>query len=102
MPPKHSKTSPRKPDPKRIATRSKNAATHPGQVVHDECSVRRPDSIVQAEKAEKAAKRAKKEQQRVEQQEAAVAIAEYEQEMVINDVAEDARFPRQRATAGMS
>lgn len=102
MPPKRSKKSPGKPDPNRISTRPKNAATHPGQVVQTQCSTRRPESIVQAEKAEKAAKRAKKEQQRIEQDEAADAIAEYEQDMVINDAIEDTQFPRHRDNTSRS
>jgi hypothetical protein len=103
MPPKRSKKSPPKPDPNRIPTRPKNAVTHPGQVVHTECSTRRSESIIQAEKAEKAAKRAKKEQQRrIKQDETAEAIAEYEQDMAINDTIEDAQFPRHRDKAGMS
>jgi hypothetical protein len=102
MPPKHNKKSPNKPDPNRIATRPKNAVTHPGQIVHTQCTTRRPESVIQAEKAEKAAKRAKKEQQSIKQNEAADAIAEYEQDMVINDAIEDAQFPRYRDKAGMS
>jgi hypothetical protein len=102
MPPKRNKKSPSKPDPNRISTRPKNAVTHPGQVVRTECSTRRPESIIQAEKAEKAAKLAKKEQQRIKRIETAEAIAEYEQDMAINDTIEDAQFPRHRDKAGMS
>jgi hypothetical protein len=102
MSPKRSKNSSSKPDPNRISTRPKNAATHPGQIVQTLCSTRRPESIIQAEKAEKAAKRAKKEQQSIKQNEAAEAIAEYEQDMVINDTIEDAQFPRHQDKAGMS
>lgn len=98
MPPKHRKKS---PDPNRIPTRPKNAVTHPGQVVHTQCSTRRPDSIIQAEKAEKAAKRVKKEQQSIKQDESAEAIAEYEQDMLTNDAIEDTQFPRHR-DKGMS
>ena len=99
--PRSSKKSPSKPDPNRMSTRPKNADSHPGRV-HTECSTRRPESIIQAEKAEKAAKRAKKEQQHVKQNETAEAIAEYEQNMVINDAIEDTQFPRHRHKAGMS
>ena len=98
MPLKHSKLSPSKPDPNRISTRPRNADSHPG-LAHTRSSNRRPESIIQAEKAEKAAKRAKKDQQRVKQVETAEAIAEYEQDMVINDAIEDTQFPRHR---GMS
>jgi hypothetical protein len=98
MPLKHSKISPSKPDPNRISTRPRNADSHPG-LAHTRSSTRRPESIIQAEKAEKAAKRAKKDQQRVKQVETAEAIAEYEQDMVINDAIEDTQFPRHR---GMS
>ena len=101
MPPKRIKKPPVQPDPNRIPTRPKNAATHPGEV-HTQCSNRRPESVIQAEKAEKAAKRARKEQKIIKQDEAAEAIAEYEQDMVINDTAEDAQFPRHRDKAGMS
>ena len=96
-----SKRSKKSPDPNRISTRPKNAATHPGQVVHTECSTRRPDSIIQAEKAEKAAKRAKKEQQSIKEVESAEAIAEYEHDMVTNDAIEDTQFPHHR-NKGMS
>jgi hypothetical protein len=102
MPLKRNKKSPTKPDPNRISTRPRNAVTHPGQVVHSQCSTRRPESVIQAEKAEKAAKRAKKEQQKVKQGEAAEAIAEYEEDMVINDAIEDNQFPRHRDEARMS
>ena len=95
---KHSKKS---PDPNRISTRPKNAATHPGQVVYTQCSTRRPDSIIQAEKAEKAAKRAKKEQHSIKEAESAEAIAEYEHDMVTNDAIENTQFPRHR-NKGMS
>ena len=94
MPPKHNKKSPTKPDPNRIATHPKNAVTHPGQIVHTQCSTWHPKSIIQAKKAKKAAKHAKKEQQIIKQDEAASPIAEYEQDMVINDAIEDAQFPR--------
>ena len=102
MPPKRSAKPPSKPDPNRVATRPKNAVTHPGQVVHTQCSTRRPESIIQAEKAEKAAKPAKKEQQSSKLDETAEAIAEYEQDMVVNDAIEEALFPRHRDKAGMS
>jgi hypothetical protein len=98
MPPKRSKKS---PDPNRISTRPKNAVTHPGQVVHTQCSTRRPDPIIQAEKAEKAGKRAKQEQQSIKQDESAEAIAEYENDMVTSDAIEDTQFPRHR-DKGMS
>ena len=72
---------------------------HPGRVVHSQCSNRRPDSIIQEEKAEKEAKCAKKQQKVLEQDDAATAIAEYERGMVVNDAIEDTQFPRHR---GMS
>ena len=93
MPPKRSKKSPSKPDPNCISTRPKNAITHLGQVVRTECSTRRPESIIQAEKAEKAAKCAKKEWQHIKQDEIAGAIVEYEQDMVINYTIDDTQFP---------
>lgn len=99
MPPKRSKKSPTQPDPNRISTRPKNSVTHPGRVVHSQCSNRRPDSIIQEEKAEKEAKRAKKQQKVLEQDDTATAIAEYERGMVVNDAIEDTQFPRHR---GMS
>ena len=99
MPPKRSTKLPSKPDPNRVSTHPKNAVTHPGQVVHTQCSTRRPELIIQAEKAEKAAKRVKKEQQSSKLDETAEAIVEYEQDMVINDAIEDTLFPRHR---GMS
>ena len=102
MPHKRAKNSPSKPDPNRVSTRPKNATTRPGQVVLAQCSTRRPESIIQAEKAEKAAYRAKKEQQHIEQHEAAQAIAEYEQDMAINDAIDDNQFPRHQNKAGMS
>ena len=102
MPPKHKKKSPTKPDPNCIATRPKNAVTHPGQIVHTQCSTQRLESIIQAKKAEKVAKHAKKEQQIIKQDEAASAIAEYEPDMVINDAIEEAQFPCYRDKIGMS
>jgi hypothetical protein len=101
MPPKRSKKSPTKPDPNRISTRPKNADAHPGQVVHSQ-STRRPVSEIQAEKDAKAARRSKKELELIKQDETAEAIAEYEQEMVINHEVEDAQFPRHLGKAGMS
>jgi hypothetical protein len=90
------------PDPNHITTRPKNAVTHPGHIVYSQTSTRRPESIIQAEKAEKAAKRAKKEQKIIKQREAAEAIAEYEQTMALNDAIDDTQFPRHRDKAGMS
>lgn len=58
--------------------------------------------MIQAEKAEKAAKRAKKERERIKQNETAEAIAEYEQDMVVNDTIEDTQFPRHKDKAGTS
>jgi hypothetical protein len=97
MPPKRSKKSPSKPDPNRMSTRPKNAVTHPGQVVHSQCSTRRPTSEIQAEKDEKAAKRSQKELKMIQQDETAETIAEYEQEMDINYAVEDAQFPRHQS-----
>ena len=102
MPPKRSKNSPSVQDPNRLSTRPRNAVTHPGNIVQSQCSTRRPESVIQAEKAEKAAKRAKKEQQKIKKGEAAKAIAEYEQDMDINDTVEDAKFPRHRDKAGIT
>lgn len=102
MPPKRSKKTANQPDPNRLTTRPKNAATHPGQVVHDECSNKRPESVILAEKAEKAARRARKEQQSINQDKTANEIAEYEHDMVISDAFEDTGFPRHRNEAGMS
>ena len=99
MPPKRVKKSPSKPDPNRLSTRAKNAVTHPGLF---QVSTRRSETIIQAEKAEKAAKRTKKEQQSVEQDKMAEAIAEYEHDMVINDAIEDTQFPRHRDKTSMS
>jgi hypothetical protein len=74
---------------------------HPGQVVYTECSNRRPESVIQAEKAQKAAKRAQKEQWHTQQDELAGAIAEYEQDMAVEDAVEDTQFPRHRDKTGM-
>jgi hypothetical protein len=101
MPPKRIKKSPSKSDPSRIFTRPKNAAMHPCQVVYTECSNRRPESVIQAEKAQKAAKRAQKEQRHTQQDELAGAIAEYEQDMAVEDAVEDTQFPRHRDKTGM-
>ena len=65
MPPKRSKNSPSVQDPNCLSTCPRNAVTHPGNIVQSQCSTRRPESVIQTEKAEKAAKRAKKEQQKI-------------------------------------
>ena len=83
-----------------MSTHPKNVVTHPGQVVQTQCSTRRPESIIQAEKAEKAAKCAKKEQQSIKRNEMAEDIVEYEHDMVINDDIESIRFPRHQDKVG--
>src|SRR5215469_705634 len=85
------------PDPKRISTRSRNAAVHPGQIVLDECSNRRPAAVIQAEKEKKAARHAKIQEKKVQYEKSVDAVAEYEQEMAAKDAIEAAQHSRRRA-----
>jgi hypothetical protein len=87
--------SPVEPDPNRIQTRPKNATTHPGRIIN-ETVVRRSAEEISAEKNAKEERRQVRKKKEVDLKAAAVDIAEYENEMAVDDAGEVARFPRSK------
>jgi hypothetical protein len=94
-PRKPNANNPVEPDPNRIQTRTKNATTHPGKII-TETVVRRSAEEIKAEKDAKEERRRLRKQKEADLEAAAVDIAEYENNMAVDDAGEVARFPRSK------
>jgi len=79
------------PDPNRLQTRSKNASTHPGQILLD--ARRRPEEV-EDEKRVRNERRHAREQKKVDLQAAVLDVAAFENQMAVDDAEVEASFPR--------
>jgi len=87
------------PDPDRRQTRPGNANAHPGKIVM-EASVRRKQEVIDEEKEERSKRRESREKISANKKTAVIDIADFENEMALNDMEMEAQFPR-RQSKGM-
>ncbi|SRR5260221_11523170 len=85
------------PDPNRRQTRSKNASTHPGNIII-KASGRRSKEEVEEEKRAKEERRQIRETKKANEKDSVMEIAKYENRMMTKDAMEDHEFPRRRST----
>lgn len=87
------------PDPGRRQTRAKNANAHPGRILLDALPVRRKKEDIEAEKK---GQRQVREEKKAKTRAAVLDIADFENQMAIDDRNDEMRFPRHHKTEGMS
>jgi len=81
------------PDPNRRQTRPTNANAHPGKVL-EVLAVRRKPEDIASEKKAKNKRRNAREEKRTNEQVAIMDIADFENEMAVEDKEQRAQFPR--------
>jgi hypothetical protein len=86
-----------KPDSNRPQTRSKNADTHPGNVLI-KASGRRSKQEIEEEKKEKEQRRKARETKKAIERASVTEIAKFENRMMVEDALEGNRFPRHQTT----
>jgi len=78
----------------RCRTRPANANAHPGRVVMETLAVRRKQEDIQAEKEACEARRQKKERRKADEQDAVIDVADFENQMALDDMNDEAGIPR--------
>jgi hypothetical protein len=87
-------------DPNRRQTRATNANAHPGNVVKDVLAVRRKREDIEDEKNAKNERREARKRKKADAKVAIRDIADFENEMALDDRAKETKFPRHQ-TKGM-
>ena len=82
------------PDPNRRQTRSTNANTHPGRIVIEAGRVRRSKEAIEDDKRVRDEKHQAREAKKAKKQAAVTEIAEFENQMALDDRDEEIEFPR--------
>jgi hypothetical protein len=82
------------PDPNRRQTRSTNANTHPGRIVIEAIRVRRSKEAIEDDKRARDEKRQAREAKKANKQAAVTEIAEFENQMALDNRDEEIKFPR--------
>ena len=83
-----------KDNPNRRQTRAANANAHPGHIVKDVLGVRRKQEEVDKEKKSQEERREARKARKVEEQIAIKVIADFENQMALDDRVQETRFPR--------
>jgi hypothetical protein len=88
------------PDPtNRRQTRPGNANAHPGKVAMETLAVHRKQEVIDEEKKDRDERRQKRETKKAKEQVAILEIADFEDEMALDNIEEESHFPR-RQTKG--
>jgi len=87
-------------DPNRCQTRATNADAHPGNVVKEILAVRRKQEDIDDEKNARNGRREARKRKEAAAKKSITDIADFENEMALDDRAQEAKFPR-RQTEGM-
>ena len=85
------------PDTNRRQTRATNANAHPGRVVMEVLGGRRKQEDIERDKEGKKERRDARERKKMEKLGAIEAIAEYENEMAVDDKVQGTRFPQHQS-----
>jgi len=88
------------PDPNRRQTRPANANAHPGRIALEALAVRRKPEEIESEKQAKKEQRKAREEKKAKKQTAVMDIAEFENEMAMEDIEQKAKFPRRQGESG--
>lgn len=82
------------PDPNRRQTRPANANAHPGKAAMEVLAVRRKREDIDAEKKARDGRHQTRERKKVNKQAAVIDIADFENQMALDDINDETRFPR--------
>jgi len=82
------------PDADRRQTRPANANTHPGKVIKDAQKVRRSKEVIAEEKKGREDRRQTREKKKADRMTAVGDIAEFENKLALDAIAEKTQFPR--------
>jgi hypothetical protein len=91
-----SKANSAAPDPNRIQTRAKNASTHPGRVVNEVLAAWRKPEEIEDEKRVRTERRQARKRKEADLHTAVQEVAEYENQMAVDDTENKTRFPRRK------
>lgn len=86
----------REPDPNRRQTRPTNATAHPGKAAMEVLAVRRKRKDIDAEKKARDGRRQARERKKVNERAAVMDIADFENQMALDDINDETRFPRHK------
>jgi hypothetical protein len=90
----HRHCIPKSLDPNRRQTRATNATAHPGNVVKDVLAVRRKQEDIEEEKKDRNERQKAQEKKKADAQVAIKHIADFENDMALEDRTQETRFPQ--------
>lgn len=85
------------PDPGRHQTRPANAHAHPSIAAKEALAVRRKKEDIEREKQVKNERRRVREKKKADAKKAVIDIAEFENDMAVDDMYEEKKFPRHQS-----